>query len=665
MTFSGVCFVMTGLAQGQPSLSNMAPQGLLPGQSTLVTVRGENLTKPVQLWSPSPIKIEEITVADDSKSLTCRMTADADCPISVVGLVAANAAGVTNLSFLMVDDLDSVADNTANHSIAEAQQVPAAVAVDGVFDGPRSDFYRVSLKGGQQIAVEVVSQRIASLLDPILRVLDAQGNELMIADDSPGFGADCHLLFQSAEDGDYIVEVRDNRYRSGGTYRMRIGDFPILTSPYPMGARLGATTQFRFTGQSWNEPLSLIKYLPVTVAGNQLAISIKRSDGVSSAMAQIAVSELPEITEIEPNNRPKDGVPVTVPCAVSGVLKTKKDQDYFEFALAKGQRIDCVGESRRYGSHALVHMQLLDAAGQSVAEASINESDDSQFSYTAADAGIFRLAVRDLIYRGGESFAYRVTIRTGADYSLTLKHAEKTTVRFPVPVSDRALALTVRAQRRGYSGPIRLEIRQPGPAWDLYNQTIPAGKDEVRLYAVLPPDAQQGDFWPLRFVGVAEVDGRRIRRAVTTETTVRSTIPQLAYPYPWLDGLFTVSVVPNAEPFFEMTCEAAEHTIVSGTQLSIGLKLKRSDEEFKGAVQVFADQLPVGCEIEVKSEEDDYTVSVSCGDDASEGEQTLRLVVIGEHSDRTQTFVKDIVLRIVRPEAPSEGKESAETADSR
>jgi hypothetical protein len=227
------------------------------------------------------------------------------------------------------------------------------------------------------------------------------------------------------------------------------------------------------------------------------------------------------------------------------------------------------------------------------------------------------------------------------------------------------LALTVRAQRRGYSGPIRLKIRQPGPAWDLYNQTIPAGKDEVRLYAVLPPDAQQGDFWPLRFVGVAEVDGRKIRRAVTTETTVRSTIPQLAYPYPWLDGLFTVSVVPNAEPFFEMTCEAAEHTIVSGTQLSIGLKLKRSDKEFEGAVQVFADQLPVGCEIEVKSEEDDYTVSVSCGDDASEGEQTLRLVVIGEHSDRTQSFVQDVVLRIVRPEAPSEGKESAETADSR
>ena len=64
VTFSGVCFVMAGLAQGQPSLSNMTPQGLLPGQSTLVTVRGENLTKPVQLWSPSLIKIEEITVAD-------------------------------------------------------------------------------------------------------------------------------------------------------------------------------------------------------------------------------------------------------------------------------------------------------------------------------------------------------------------------------------------------------------------------------------------------------------------------------------------------------------------------------------------------------------------------------------------------------------------------
>ncbi|MCH2202523.1 MAG: hypothetical protein MK102_11180 [Fuerstiella sp.] len=662
MTFSGVCFVVAGLAQGQPSLSNMAPQGLLPGQTTNVTIRGDNLTKPVQLWSPSSIKIEEITVADDSKSLTCRMTAGSDCPIGIVGLVAANVSGVTNPILLMVDDLDSVADNTANHSIADAQEVPTAIAVDGVFDGPKSDFYRVSLKGGQLIAVEVVSQRIASLLDPVLRVLDAKGNELMIMDDSPGFGADCHLLFQAAESGDYILEVRDNRYRRGGTYRMRIGDFPILTSPYPMGGRLGATTQFRFTGQHSDEPLSLIKYLPVTVAENQLAISVKRSDGVSSAMAKIAVSELPEFTETEPNNHPEDGVFVTVPCAVSGVLNTKNDQDHFEFALAKGQRIDCVGESRRYGSHALVHMQLIDAAGRSVAETSINDSDDSQFTYTAADAGVFRLAVRDLIYRGGESFAYRVAIRTGADYSLTLKHADKTTVRVPVPVGDRALALTVSAQRRGYAGPIRLKIREPGPELDLYNQTIPAGKDETRLYAVIPSDSKEGEFWPLRFVGIAEIDGREIQRAVTTEATVRSTIPQLAYPYPWLDGLFTVGVVAAVEPFFAMTCEAAEHTIVSGSQLPIPLKLERRDKEFKGAVQVFADRLPVGCRIDVKSEEDVYTVTVSCAGDVPEGNQTARLVVIGEHSGRTQTFVQDVVLRIVRPDAPSEGKESAETA---
>lgn len=654
---------MSEPVQGQPSVSNLTPRGLLPGQATLVTIQGDNLAKPLQLWSPSPITIADINVADDAKSLTCKMTADSDCPVGVVGLVAANAAGVTPPLFLMVDDLSSVADNAANHSIVEAQEVPPAVAVDGVFDGPQSDFYRVRLKTGQATSVEVVSQRMASPLDPFLRVLDTQGNELMIADDSPGFGADCHLLFQPPEDGDYIVEVRDNRYRSGGDYRLRIGDFPILTSPYPMGGRLGATTRFGFTGQPSNEPLSLIKHLPVTLTEDQIAISVKRNGGVSSAMAQIAVSELPEFTEIEPNNQPEHSVSVTVPCAVSGVLNTKKDQDYFEFALAKGQRIDCVGESRRYGSHALVHMQLTDAAGGSMAETSINDSDDSQFSYTAAEAGIFRLAVRDLIYRGGESFAYRVAIRTGADYSLNLKHEDKTTVSFPIPVSDRALAMTVSVQRRGYSGPIRLDIREPGPSLDLYNQTIPAGSNEVRVYAVLPSEAQEGQFWPLRFDGIAEIDGRKVQRPVTTEATVRSTIPQLAYPYPWLDGLFTASVVPAVEPFFLMTCELAEHTIVSGTQQAIPLKLERRNEEFKGAVRIFAEQLPVGCGIQVKTEEDVYTVTVTCDDDAPEGDQTARLVVIGEHSGRTQTFMQDVVLQIVRPEAPPEGKESAKKAD--
>ena len=490
-----VCLVSERSASGQPSLANVSPQGLLPGQATQVTVRGENLTQSVRLWAPGAIAIEEIKVAEDEKSLTCRMTADANGPVRVVGLLAANASGISDPFLMMVDDLGSVADNGSNHSIAEAQSVTASTAVDGSFDGPKSDFYRVRLNHDQRISVEAVVQRLASPLDPILRLLDIHGNEIAIADDNMGVGADCRLTFRAREEGDYLVELRDNRYRQGSRYRLRIGDFPVFTSPYPLGGRLGTTTRFQFSGRKSDEVLSLIKRLPTALLEDRLAISVKRQNGVSSAMSQIAVSDLPERTEIESSDEPESATAVTVPCAVSGVLNSQKDIDYFEFALTKGQRIDCVGDSRRYGSPSLVFMELFDGQGQSVAQTSVNDTDDSRFSYTAPDNGVYQLAIRDLVYRGGESFAYRVAVRSGADYSLTLKHTDKTTCRYPISRDDRAIGLTVSVERRGYSGPVRLVTSEPIDAFTLYNQTIPSGTNEVRMFAVLAADIGEGEFW--------------------------------------------------------------------------------------------------------------------------------------------------------------------------
>jgi hypothetical protein len=65
----------------------------------------------------------------------------------------------------------------------------------------------------------------------------------------------------------------------------------------------------------------------------------------------------------------------------------------------------------------------------------------------------------------------------------------------------------------------------------------------------------------------------------------------------------------------------------------------------------------------VKADKDDYTVTVSCGEDAPENSASLRLVAIGEHGGRTQTFVHDVVLKIVVPESPTEAKDSAQNAD--
>src|SRR5690606_38304928 len=92
--------------------------------------------------------------------------------------------------------------------------------------------------------------RIGSALDPIIRLMDAQGRELVYSDDTPGLMGDCQLSHTFAAPGEYVLEVRDIRYQGGGNFifRLRIGDFPLLNVPYPLAIKRGAEAKLEVAG---------------------------------------------------------------------------------------------------------------------------------------------------------------------------------------------------------------------------------------------------------------------------------------------------------------------------------------------------------------------------------------------------------------------------------
>src|SRR5204863_2114683 len=95
---------------------------------------------------------------------------------------------------------------------------------------------------------EVVAARLGSDFDALVRVLDSAGNELLLADDDLATGADCRFIFNSPREGSYLLEVRDNRYKPGGRYRLRLGDFPLVTTTLPLVAQRGTPTEVSFRG---------------------------------------------------------------------------------------------------------------------------------------------------------------------------------------------------------------------------------------------------------------------------------------------------------------------------------------------------------------------------------------------------------------------------------
>ena len=99
------------------------------------------------------------------------------------------------------------------------------------------DFYRVSLRAGQQFVIDIDARSLAgsSTLDSYVRLFNAKGRQLASNDDSGG-SLDSYLVYTAPTAGTYFVGVsgygnasytpmQDNSGRNGsiGTYQISLG----------------------------------------------------------------------------------------------------------------------------------------------------------------------------------------------------------------------------------------------------------------------------------------------------------------------------------------------------------------------------------------------------------------------------------------------------------
>lgn len=640
-----VAFLSNVPARAQ-TISSVTPAAVAPGKPLQLTLRGAKLTNPLTVWTSFPAKVEALTPAKDGKSATCKVTVPPGTPVGVGGLIAANASGVSEAFLLLVDDLPSVAENGKNNQRATPQEIAFPSAVDGASSGTAFDFFGIAAKKGQRISVEIFAQRIGSAMDPVIRVLDASGKELGMVDDDPGLGADCRLRVTAPADGKYIIEVRDNRYQSGGRYRLRIGDFPLITAPLPLGGRRGSTARLRFSGPAADDTPPMIIKVPETAPTGRVGVSVKAPGGKSSAIGVLAASDMPEELEQEPNDQTKLATDVTLPCAVSGVLADPGDEDLFRFAAVKGQRIDLRGFSRSFGSPCFLSMRILDASGKQLAASGVTNNEEPTLAYTSPGDGIYHLAIRDLLRRGGAGYAYRIQVQTGPGFSLVLKNDKTTKRKFTAARSNGAFGLSVQSQRRGYNGPITLGVKDPQSGVRLHNNVIPAGKNEVRMFVTLPPTFKEGDFRALRIIGTATINGREVQAQMRTEPTLRAKFPNILYPYAWQDGLITMTTGAPAKPFYGVKADKPKLTVPQAGAASAVLTLERKVKDFKAGMTVLPDDLPPGYSVAVKAAKDKYTVTVTRKQDAPKTAFSLKLRSIAEHKGAGQTIVTQIPVEV-------------------
>jgi len=531
----GICaLTCTAFAQS-PSLTHTSPGALAPGRTVAVTLHGANLVGATNLWTGVGAKVLS-AVATNAGAARLQVSLSATAPVGIHAARVASAGGVSAPLLLMVDDLPSVADAGSNTSLTNAQRLAWPVAVDGAAVALGYKFYRVTAKAGERVAFEVVAQRLGSKLDPVLRLLDARGRELAFCDDESGLNGDSRFAHTFAAAGDYFLEVRDINYAGGSDhrFRLRIGDFPLVSLPFPAAVQAGKSGTFDFVGPQVDKLKPITASAPAAAA--RLPLAVKLPGGKSSAFAAALVSDTSEFVDMEPNETAETATPFTPPAGLNGRFLKPKERDFWKFEAKKGQRVLFTAQTRSIGSASEVMLQLRDAKGTAIASSSPNDAGEGSVTNTIPADGTYFLVVDELIRRGGPQHAYRVEAEL-----LTPGFTLEAEVDRVEAAPGGSFTVKVNATRRDFTGPITLSVAGLEGV-TLADEVIKEKAGNGTLKVTLPDAAVPGSITAFRVMGKAKAGEREIEVAARTTPALKKLFPNLAAPPRELDGFIALGV---------------------------------------------------------------------------------------------------------------------------
>ena len=137
--------------------------------------------------------------------------------------------------------------------------------------------------------------------------------------------------------------------------------------------------------------------------------------GVSNA-GSFVVGNLREIVEEEieasgaENSSTMETDWLALPVTVNGTIASIDDADSFTFQLKKDARLICEVVAQQIGSLLDSYLVLRDANGTEVANSGLGNAFDSVLDYTTLETGKYTLHIRDIRYKGGDGYTYRLSI---------------------------------------------------------------------------------------------------------------------------------------------------------------------------------------------------------------------------------------------------------------
>ena len=430
--FTVLLCLAAGLRAAYPEFSACKPNGGQRGSEFKLTVTGTRLEdfETLLFYDPGFTVKSVEAVAAGKVDLTIAVAADAALGSHLVRV--RTRTGLSHPRQFFVSPYPTVDEKEPNSEFAQAQVIPLNSTIEGIILTEDVDYFKVTVKKGQRISLEVDGLRLGYLnFDPYIAILDKDRFEKAFSDDTILHRQDGYCSFVAEYDGEYYVMVRESSYR-GSTrsfYRLHVGDFRRPDVVFPAGGKVGSKVDVRFIDTKGSFAGS------VTVpAEEDPNFEVFSAEAPAPSGNPFRISQVDNFVESEPNNSREQAnvVPSADAYALNGIIGEPGDADYYRLTLKKGQVLTGHAYAQGLGSPLDPVVSLRGAAG-----ALISNDDgggtrrlDSRFEVTVPTDGDYTLSIRDHLERGGPKYVYRVELTASQprltfaspDYSVNDSH---------------------------------------------------------------------------------------------------------------------------------------------------------------------------------------------------------------------------------------------------
>ncbi len=576
-----------------PTVRALNVRGMRIGGPTTIVVDGADLLPNPRLVMTQPIASQSVKPTSTATRLEIEVVLDAAVEPGLQSLYLATDGGLSERQLISVDHLP------------QEPFAPTIAALPAALHGSLgTGTLKTTFAGraGQTVFCEVEAQRLGSRLRPVLHLYDSTGKHVTWSLPLATLRGDTRIAATLPSDGDYTLTVNDLQYNAPGPnhFRLKIGSWQFADFAFPPAVQRGSAATVRLVGATANPGGGHLLSSPITAPSDSFAVPALPADAAlraafSGLLPAIQVTESLEVVESARDSTTVIQDLASIPCAVSGWLGVAGEEDRYRlkvvpesklrfelFAARLGTAIDSVLEVRREAGAVLATND--DIAGTT----------DSAIDFTVPkDVDTVIVAVKDALSRAGESQIYRLATTLvaaaptpGANPAAAVAPPDFRLVaeldRLNVAAGGRGI-VRLRVDRRGFAGPIRVDLGALPPNLAVDGAEIPADAAGKLVVLSAKGDTVGQSLTTIRGLAIG-VPGEPGKVALNEADSVVLATPAGAAPAtngpvaaaPWLASRFAWSLSAATAPGFDADWQPpTDATIVLGGKFSVPIVCRR------------------------------------------------------------------------------------------